>query len=169
MPAVFLQVRSFKIPIAWTGSGKWKAFCRSWSAQLSLAWLLFWGKFWGSAQPTRTRRASGRRGSRRSTLHAARAKRMTPASRALKANGRKSPAQRGQNDFTFNRDLDHRGRRRHLLLGDWQVRHWRPTGEPAQVACSPRLPGRDCSTIDGADVLANVPAGRDRAEAKAQT
>ena len=30
------------------------------------------------------------------------------------------------------------------------------------------MPGRDCSTIDGADVLANVPAGRDRAEAKAQ-
>src|SRR4051794_6376990 len=28
------------------GVGKWKTFCRSSSARLSRAWLLFWKKFW---------------------------------------------------------------------------------------------------------------------------
>jgi len=37
----------------------------------------------------------------------------------LKAKGKlKSNAQRGHNDFTFDWDLDYRGRRRDLLLGD---------------------------------------------------
>ena len=46
-----------------------------------------------------------------------------------------------------------------MLLGHREVRHRRPISEAAQAARDTRdtrLPRRDCATIDGADILANL-------------
>src|SRR5262249_30946671 len=63
----------------------------------------------------------------------------------------------GYGDYSgFDRGADHRGRRRHLLLGHRTLRAGSQAGEPAQIACHSRLPRRNRAEAARADVLASA-------------